>query len=76
MEQRPNLLTLEVVANLLKVGLPSVQSLINRGILSGQMRHGEMLVSYEDIPRFLREDQRHLLEEDGQSPDLGLMSAD
>ena len=76
MEQRPNLLTLEAVANLLKVGLPSVQSLINRGILTGQMRQGQMVVSYDDILRFLRDDQRHLLEADGQSPDLGLMSAD
>lgn len=76
MEQQPNLLTLEAVANLLTVGLPSAQSLINYGILSGQMRHGEMVVSYGDIVRFLREDQRHLLQDGGQSPDLGLVSVD
>ena len=76
MEQRPNLLTLEAAANLLKVGVPSVQSLINRGFLSAQIRDGQTVVSYDDILRFLREDQRQLLEEDGQSPDLGLMSGD
>ena len=76
MEQRPNLLTLDAAANLLKVGVPTVQSLINRGILTAQQRQGQTVVSYDDILRFLREDQRHLLEEHGQSPDLGLMSGD
>jgi hypothetical protein len=75
MEQLPNILTLDAAANILKVGVPTVQSLIDRGILTAQTRQGQTIISYDDILRFLREDQRHLLQEEGQSPDQGLMSS-
>jgi hypothetical protein len=75
MEQLPNILTLDAAANILKVGIPTVQSLIDRGILTAQTRQGQTIISYDDILRFLREDQRHLLQEEGQSPDQGLMSS-
>ena len=74
MEQLPDILTLDAAANLLKIGVPTVQSLINRGILIAHTHQGQTVVSYNDILRFLREDQRHLLQEEGQSPDQGLMS--
>jgi hypothetical protein len=68
------MLTLDAAANVLKVGIPTVQSLINRGILAAQTRQGQTVIAHDDIVRFLREDQRHLLQEEGQSPDQGLMS--
>jgi hypothetical protein len=74
MEQAPNLLTLDAVANLLKVGVPTVQSLINRGFLIAQTHQGQTLVSCDAMVRFLRDDQRHVLEEDGQAPELGLIA--
>lgn len=42
--------------------------------LLAQTRHGQPVISYDDILRFLREDQRHLLREEGQSPNQGLLS--
>jgi hypothetical protein len=74
MEQLPTMLTLDAAANILKIGIPTVQRLINRGILTAQTHQGQMVISYDDILTFLREDQRHLLQEEGQSPDQGLMS--
>jgi hypothetical protein len=74
MKQQPTMLTLDAAANILKVGIPTVQSLINRGILTAQTHQGQTVISYDDILTFLREDQRHLLQEEGQSPDQGLMS--
>jgi hypothetical protein len=74
MEQLPTMLTLDAAANILKVGIPTVQRLINRGILTAQMRQGQTVIAYDDILTFLRDDQRHLLQEEGQSPDQGLMS--
>jgi hypothetical protein len=74
MEQLSNMLTLDVVANILKVGIPTVQSLISRGILTAQTHEGQTVIAYDDILRFLREDQRNLLQEEGQSRDQGLMS--
>lgn len=67
-------LSLAEAANLLKVGVPTIQSLINRGLLADQQREGQIVVSYDAILAFLREDQRALLEGDGQAPDLGLLS--
>jgi hypothetical protein len=74
MEQLPTMLTLDAAANILKVGIPTVQRLIDRGILTAQMHQGQMVICYDDILTFLREDQRHLLQEEGQSPDPNLMS--
>ena len=74
MEQLPTMLTLDAAANILKVGIPTVQRLINRGILTAQTHQGQTVISYDDILKFLRDDQRHLLQEEGQSTELGLMS--
>jgi hypothetical protein len=74
MEQKRAWLSLEETANLLKVGVPTVQSLINRGLLRAQRGTEPSLVSYDSILAFLREDQHTLLGEKRQPPDLGLIS--
>lgn len=74
MEQKPAWLSLDETANLLKVGLPTVQSLINRGLLRTQPGTEPSVVSYDSILAFLREDQQTLLTEGHQPPDLGLTS--
>ena len=66
-------LTLEDVAAALKVGVPTVQSLINRGLLSADQRPGGLAVSQAALLDFLRADQRALMEDGQQSPDLGLL---
>ncbi len=74
MDQQPEWLSLDETANLLKVGVATVQSLIDRGILSSQRRGEQIEVSYDAILTFLQEDQRKLFQEGGQPPDLGLVS--
>jgi hypothetical protein len=76
MEQQSEFLALDAVADLLKVGVPTVQSLINRGMLESQTQGQQTVVSYGAVLMFLRKDQRKLLEEHGQAPDLGLLTGD
>jgi excisionase family DNA binding protein len=76
MEQQTEFLTLDAVADLLKVGVPTVQSLIDRGILESQTRGRRTLVPYSAVLLFLRDDQRKLLGDQGHAPDLGLLTAD
>ena len=73
MEQQGRWLSLDEAANVLKVGVPTLQTLLNRGILTGQEREGQIVLSYDTILSFLREDQRKLLDAGGQPPDLGLI---
>jgi hypothetical protein len=74
MDQHPETLSLDAAANLLKVGVPTMQSLINRGMLTAQERAGQTVVAYDEILRFLRADQRQLLGDGAQPADLGLLS--
>jgi excisionase family DNA binding protein len=67
-------LSIDEVANLLKVGVPTVQSLINRGLLTTREEAGQPCVLYADVMAFLREDQRRMLDEGAQPSDLGLVS--
>ena len=76
MEQQPEFLALDAVADLLKVGVPTVQSLINRGILESQTHGQRTVVPYQAVLAFLRDDQRKLLDQHGQAPDLGLLTGD
>ena len=76
MEQQSEFLTLDAVADLLKVGIPTVQSLINRGILESQTQGQQTVVPYRAVLMFLRDDQRKLLGEHGQAPDPGLFTGD
>ncbi len=74
MDQKREWLSLDQTADLLKVGVPTVQSLINRGLLRTQPGTEPPLVSYDSILAFLRKEQRTLLREGRQPPDLGLAS--
>jgi excisionase family DNA binding protein len=74
MEQQREPMTIEEVATLLKVGAPTIHSLINRGLLHTHSEAGRVVVYYDDLVTFLREDQRALLEAGGQPPDRGLLS--
>ena len=76
MDQRSEFLTLEAVADLLKVGVPTVQSLIERGLLESQVQGRQAVVPYQAVLAFLRDDQRALLDQTGQAPDQGLLSSD
>ena len=75
-DQQPEFLGLDAVADLLKVGVPTVQSLINRGILESRTQGRQTVVPYQAVLAFLRDDQRALLDEHGQAPDQGLLSGD
>jgi hypothetical protein len=76
MEQQSEFLALDAVADLLKVGIPTVQSLINRGLLESQTQGQQTVVPYRAVLMFLRDDQRKLLDEHGHAPDLGLVTGD
>ena len=75
MEQQSEFLALDAVADLLKVGIPTVQSLINRGILESQTQGQQTVVPYHAVLMFLRDDQRKLLDERGREPDPGLFTS-
>jgi excisionase family DNA binding protein len=69
MEQQSEYLTIEAVAELLKVGVPTVQGLIDRGLLASELQGARMLVPYASVLAFLREDQRILLDQQGEQPE-------
>ncbi len=72
MDDRPVWLTLDEAANVLKVGVPTVQSLINRGLLPARIDAGQPLVAYADLLAFLRLEHHKLLDAGGMPADLGL----
>ena len=74
MEQPGAWLSLDEAASVLKIGVPTVQSLINRGLLHAQVEAGQPMVSYDDLLTFLRTDQHKLFNEGRQPEDLGLIS--
>jgi excisionase family DNA binding protein len=74
MEPDRETLSIEEVANLLKVGVPTVQSLLNRGLLAAHEESGQPCVLYADVMAFLRADQRRMLDEGEQPSDMGLIS--
>lgn len=76
MQRKSELLSLEAVADLLKAGVPAVQSLIDRGILESQAHGRQTTVPRQAVLMFLREDQRKLLHEQGQAPDQSLLAGD
>lgn len=76
MEPRHEWLSLDEAAGVLKVGVPTVQSLINRGLLQAEQHGDQTRVAYAALVAFLRADQRTLLDTGGQPPDLGLTGSD
>ncbi len=71
MEQQPEFLSVEEAANVLSVGVPTVQNLIDQGVLTTREHGGEVVVPYDALLAFLREDQRKLMEDKNQPGDLG-----
>ena len=71
MEQQPGFLSVEEAANVLSVGVPTVQSLIDQGVLATHVREGQVVVPYDALLAFLRQDQRNLMEDEDQPGDLG-----
>ena len=65
MEQQPKYLTLEGVADLLKVGVPTVQGLVDRGLLASEALGDGMRVPYDSVLTYLRESERILLDDQG-----------
>jgi hypothetical protein len=70
MEQQPEYLTLEAVAGMLKVGVPTVEGLIERGVLASQDQGEQTIVPYASVLAFLREDQRNVLDQQDAQPEI------
>jgi hypothetical protein len=73
MDQAPTWLTLEEAATMLKVGIPTIQSLINRDLLELDSSQEPPRIAYHAVVDFLRRDQRTLSEQGHQPPDLGII---
>jgi hypothetical protein len=73
MDHDPTWLTLEEAASLLKVGVPTIQSLINRDLLELDSEHEQPRIAYQAVLAFLRRDQQTLSEQGHQPPDLGMI---
>ena len=75
MAQNHNLLTVDEAAFLLKVGTPTIESLINRGILAVHAEGGEQRVQRAAVVDLLRRNQQELdyREPDEPAQDFGLM---
>lgn len=75
-EPQKTTLSLEEAADVLKVGVPTIEELITRGALSVRDESGERCVLYEDLLSFIRASQRASTE-DGDPPagqlDAGLV---
>lgn len=70
MKQQPEFLSLEEAANVLSVGVPTVQNLIDQGVLTTHAREGQVVIPYDALLAFLREDQRKLMEAEDHPDDL------
>lgn len=67
-------LSLDEAAAVLKVGVPTLEELIARGLLRTVRERDETCVLYDDLLAFLRDSQRASTE-DGEPP-AGQMGAD
>lgn len=72
----PEWLTLDETASMLNIGVPTVQTLINRGFLTTSDRAGEPKIAYADVVEFMRRDQQTLREQGHQPADLGMIPDD
>jgi excisionase family DNA binding protein len=75
METKQDLLTLEEAAFLLKVGIPTVESLIHRGMLAAEREGGAFTIRRQDLLAHMRRNQQELEQNDNsQTPqDFGMM---
>jgi excisionase family DNA binding protein len=51
-------LSFDEAAAVLKIGVPTLEELIARGLLRTVREHGETCVRYDDLLAYLRDDQR------------------
>ncbi len=63
----PQILSLDEAAAALKVGVPTLEELIARGLLQTVRERDEIRVRYDDLVAFLRDSQRANVE-DGEPP--------
>jgi len=68
MDQQPEVLSVESAAAMLKVGVPTVESLISSGALSASHANGELVVAYDDLVDYLRANQRDLMGDGPAAP--------
>lgn len=71
MEEQHEPLTLAAVADVLKVGVPTVEGLIERGLLVAEGEGDAARVAYSDLVEYLRTNQRASTSE-GEAPADGL----
>jgi excisionase family DNA binding protein len=75
MDSTDQWLTLDGAAFILKVGVPTVESLINRGLLQAEDQGGETRIRREELVNLMRRNQQELDREEphGLAQDFGLM---
>jgi hypothetical protein len=72
--ERQQWLSIEETAAALKVGIPTVESLINRGLLETQSGSEPPVISYDAVLEFMRQNQRTTIGDEQLPPDLGISS--
>ena len=77
MDQPQEFLTIDEVAFTLKVGVPTVESLINRGLLEMADTPGERRIRRKDLVDLMRRNQQELdhREPDEPAQDFGIMGS-
>jgi excisionase family DNA binding protein len=76
METEMETLTVEEAAFLLKVGTPTVESLIRRGLLPVEERSGTYQIRRQELVAFMRRNQREIEQNDDAADtaqDFGVM---
>lgn len=74
MAEQKESLSVDEAADVLKVGVPTIEALIADGALRAAQQQGETRVRYEDLLDYMRASQRASTE-DGDSPADGLGAA-
>ena len=75
METEIGTLTVQEAAFLLKVGTPTIESLIRRGLLPAEERNGTYQIRRQDLITLMRRNQREIEQNDGAetAQDFGVM---
>ncbi len=75
METEKDTLTIEEAAFLLKVGTPTIESLIHRGLLPAEERNGTYQIRRQDLVALMRRNQREIEQNDtaDTAQDFGVM---
>ena len=75
MEAETETLTVEEAAFLLKVGTPTIESLIDRGLLPAEERNGTYQIRRQELVALMRRNQREIEQNDAAdtAQDFGVM---